>query len=161
MKNYVIMLLAVWGTFLLQGCDKDDDVDVAAPPSAVQAAFDAKYPNCYAEWEMEKATNKYKADFHYYGTHAEWNVALSTEANAWYMPDGTWEKTNFEVTYLYRNPSDQFISSAVRTTVAQLAGGREIDLDAVDTPAQDYFLLEVDAEPHDLYYNIDFEGKQF
>ncbi|MDY3267005.1 MAG: PepSY-like domain-containing protein [Phocaeicola sp.] len=163
-KNLVYPLgaLILGMSLSFQSCDKEDDIDLLSAPEFVQKTFSSMYPDVnYAEWELEKATKKYKADFHYFGTHSEWGVDFNNvEANAWFMSDGAWEKTEFDVTAFYRNSADTFIPAAVRTKVAELSGGREIDLDAVDTPSTDYFLLEVDYEPNDKYYKIGFDGRQ-
>lgn len=154
----------IWGTaalcagFVLQSCDKDDDIDNPALPVQVTADFSARYPNVYAEWEQERASKKYKADFFYTGTHAEWGIDFThTEAKAWYLPSGIWERTEFDVLGLYQANSS-FITEAARQTISAQASGREIDLDAVDTPQTDYFLLEIDTEPHDTYVKIGFDG---
>ncbi len=160
MKNCALASLLALGAFTLQACDDDDDVDNPKLPNTVQQNFAARYPGVeYAEWEQEKSTKKYTGDFYYYGRQEEWNVEFAgVEAKAWYLSTGAWEKTEFDVMSLYRNPNDAFISEDVRNVIQTRAAGREIDLDAIDTPNEDYFLLEIDKEPRDEYVKISFDG---
>lgn len=155
-----MIALAALGTLFVQSCDKDDDIDNPKLPAVVQDDFAQRYPGVeYAEWEKEKPSKKYVAEFYFYGTHAEWDVQLNgVEAKAWYSSSGAWEKTEFDVMHLYRNQQDTFIPANVRETIRTQSGGREIDLDVVDTSGTDYFLLEIDREPRDTYVKIDFSG---
>ena len=162
MKNYGLIALFALGAFALQSCDKDDDIDNPKLPETVQQDFANRYPNAgHVQWEQEKATKKYEAEFYYNGTHSEWQVELnSVEAHAWYQSNGAWEKTEFEATHYYWSNSP-VIPEPVRNKIQSLIGNnRDIDLDAVDTPATDYFLLEIDKEPHDTYVKIDFNGNE-
>ena len=162
-KHFFLMLAMCATTFAFQSCDDDDDdkdINHGKLPQTVQQDFARRFPNTiYVEWEQEKVSKKYKADFTFYGTQEEWGVTLpGVDTHAWYTANGAWERTEYDVTYMYWNPNDTFIPAAVRTTVATQAGGREIDLDAVDTAVTDYFLLEIDWEPNDRYVKIGFDG---
>lgn len=162
MKNYGLIALFALGTFALQSCDKDDDIENPKLPEVIQKDFASRYPNVgHVQWEQDKNTKKYDAEFYFTGTHPEWQVELnSVEAHTWYLSDGTWEKTEFEATNLYWGNSS-IIPEPVRNKVTELRGNRQdIDLDAVDTPTTDYFLLEIDNEPHDTYIKIGFDGNQ-
>lgn len=162
LKNYLLMMAVTAGLFTLHGCDDDDDKDIrtGALPKSIQQDFATRFPNTdYVEWEYEKRNKEYKGEFMFYGTLEDWGVTWTgVETNVWYSDNGAWARTEYDMKQMYWNPNDTFISEAVRNTIAAQARGREIDLDAIDTPAEDYFLLEIDTEPVDQYVKIGFDG---
>lgn len=163
-KFYVLPALAVAGAFVFQSCDDDDDLKMSDIPQTVQQNFQSQYPNVqWVEWEAE--WGNYKADFFFNGTVAEWELDLNTQAEAWYSQEGEWLRTEFNVENYYFNPlSTDVIPQAVRETISNIAGGRQVeDVDRVDMPGGingDYFDVEIENEPNDIYMKIGFDGTQ-
>lgn len=163
-KFYVLPALAVAGAFVFQSCDDDDDLKMSDIPQTVQQNFQSQYPNVqWVEWEAE--WGNYKADFFFNGTVAEWELDLNTQAEAWYSREGEWLRTEFNVENYYFNPSStDVIPQVVRETISNIAGGRQVeDVDRVDMPGGingDYFDVEIENEPNDIYVKIGFDGTQ-
>ena len=67
-------------------CSNDDDFD-SVVNEAVEQAFNQKYPNTRADWDMEQGY--YKAEFH----------ENSNEKEAWFNASGEWLLTETELTY--------------------------------------------------------------
>ncbi len=165
MKKYTgIALGTVLGILTLSSCDKDDDHVGANPPDEVKQAFEAQYPNMNPKWDFE--WGNYEAEFFYTGTHAEWNMPLNrVEAEAFYTSGAQWIKTEFDVTSYYSVAADQVVIPAkVRETVAREAGGRHVDeVKIIDLPQgeTDFYRVEIDNEPNDVYLNVKFDGSLF
>lgn len=163
-KFLALPALAVAGAFVFQSCDDDDDLKMSDLPQSVQQNFRQQYPDVqWAEWESERGN--YKADFFFNGNVAEWNLDLSAQAEAWYSRDGEWLRTEFSVENYYYNPSaTDVIPQAVRETISNIAGGRPVeDIDRVDMPGGtgvDYFDVEIENEPNDIYVRVGLDGTQ-
>lgn len=162
MRKYTgIALGALVGVMALSSCDNDNDDRGVNPPEEVKQVFAAQYPNMNAQWDFE--WGNYEADFFYSGTHAEWNMPMNhVEAEAFYTSGAKWIKTEFNVTGYYYTTTDQtVIPVAVRETIAREAGGRHVDeVKIYDVPQgeTDYYRVEVENEPNDIYFSIGFDG---
>lgn len=87
------------------------------------------------------------------------------EAEAFYTSGAQWIKTEFDVTSYYSVAAEQVVIPAkVRETVAREAGGRHVDeVKIIDLPQgeTDFYRVEIDNEPNDVYLNVKFDGSLF
>ncbi len=163
-KLFVLPVLTMASVLMFAGCDDDDDMKASDLPESIQQNFQNQYPNVqWAEWESE--WGNYKVDFFFSGDVTEWGIALSTQAEAWYSPEGEWIRTEFSVENYYFNPSStDIIPQAVRETIAGIAAGRHVDdIDCVDLPGgagNDYFDVEIENEPNDINIRVALDGTQ-
>lgn len=161
MNRYVSkVLMVLMSVFVWSSCDKDDDY-VVIPPDGVIQSFAAQYPNIYPKWDFE--WGQYEAEFLYSGTHAEWKMRMDrVETEAFYTVGGKWVRTEFDVTPYYYSLGDEVVvPPAVRNTIQQYAMGRKVDdVKIYDMPqgGTDYYRVEIDNEPNDIYVSIQFDG---
>lgn len=130
MKRKILLLLGLVLALqmpLFTACDDDDDVAASDVPTAVMAAFTAKFPNA-ANVKWEKENGFYKADFY----------TETNETEAWFTPDGTWWRTETDLR------PDQ-LPEAVSSYVATNYPDRIIeDCDLIETPEATFYLLELE-----------------
>lgn len=124
LKLYLLCVLLMGIAF--QSCDDDDDT-LANVPAAVQAAFNQRYPNASVK-EWEKENGLIKADF--------WNGAQESEA--WFLPDGTWVRTETDI------PAATLPQAVLDYVAANYAGFRVDDAEYVETPEGDFYELELE-----------------
>ena len=86
--KYLMIAALVCGPLLFASCDDDDNNDKINPDSAVERAFDNKYPDAKSvNWEREDGY--VKADFR----------DGSEEAEAWFDEQGNWLLTETDLPY--------------------------------------------------------------
>lgn len=139
-KVYLLALLMVVGLF--QGCDDDDD-DMISVPETVWTAFSQKYPDFrVTEWEYEHGY--YKADFRNNGAEAE----------AWFQTSGQWVRTETDLAVAALPLAVQSYLSAT------YSGYRVDDADWVETPAGDFYEIELEkAGQPDVYLQLTADGQ--
>ena len=109
-------------------CNDDDDVAPQNVKAEVMATFQQMFPNVNAHWEMERG--KYKAEFFNNGNEVE----------AWFQIDGTWVRTKTDLRI------DQ-LPVAIRERIAADYVGYYIDdADFIETPAETYYLIEIERQ---------------
>lgn len=143
MKLKLYLLTLLLGALTLQSCSDDDDHSPTIP-SAVKEAFAAKYPSVASpKWELK--LGDYEAEFR----------NGNREVEAWFKADGTWVKT--ETDYLEALPE------AVQAYIAANYPDRVVDdVDWVETPAGDYFEVELEKRgTADIYVNVKEDGELF
>ncbi|WP_300728330.1 hypothetical protein [uncultured Bacteroides sp.] len=159
LKTLVMTVLALFCFATLQSCNDDDDVTIT-PPSEVVNAFNAQYPDAVnPKWEM--ILTSYEVEFYFTGTATDWNIQLTNvEAEAFYTNSGKWIRTEFDVKNCMNDLN--VIPVAVQATIAaQVKDNMNLvdDLKIIDwADKNDYYLLEVDAEPEDIQVMINREG---
>lgn len=130
-------------TFTMSACG-DDDVDLVPDqvPAVVKESLEAMYPGAMARWELERGL--YKAEF--YNSDRK-------EVNVYFEKNGTWAKTHTDF-----NPMD--LPQVVKDYAATNYSDRYIeDVDWVETPQSNYYLLELDREnKNDIYLKITADG---
>lgn len=130
-------------TFTMSACG-DDDVDLIPDqvPAVVKESLEAMYPGAMARWELERGL--YKAEF--YNSDRK-------EVNVYFEKNGTWVKTHTDF-----NPMD--LPQVVKDYAATNYSDRYIeDVDWVETPQINYYLLELDREnKNDIYLKITADG---
>ena len=100
---------------------------------------------------MELDRGEYKADFYYSDA-----TYTGIEATAYFSQSAQWLRTEFEVIGLYHSGK---LPEAVKTTISREAGTAKVDdVDFIDTPDTDYYLVEIDQEPNDRYLKIGEDG---
>lgn len=87
----------------------------------------------------------------------------NVETEAFYTSGGQWIRTVFDVTHYYYVTDNQVVlPAAVRQTIQQYAtdGKRVDDVKIYDMPQGeiDYYRVEIDNEPNDIYVSIQFDG---
>ncbi len=138
-----LLLLALCGMFVLQSCEKEDDIP-AGEQQVARNAFEAKYPTVKnAHWEMKR--NYCVAEFYENGREME----------AWFTTDGTWSMTETDLgmnTTLLPEP----VQAALATSA--YASWRVDDIDLYERPDKDFYLIEVETKgqpDHDLFFAPD------
>ena len=110
-------------------CDDDEDIFYANVPNNIQNNFQNLFSitnNVYVKWEKEHGL--YKAEFWHEGRQVE----------VWFQPDGTWVRTE-------RDLSPMELPETVKNYVAHnYPGYRVDDVDFVETPAGNYYELELE-----------------
>ncbi len=141
MKLKLYLLGLILAGFMLQSCDDDDDDRWITPPNAVQAAFQAKYPGVTVyDWEFEYGL--YKAEYRSDGKNYE----------SWFEADGTWVRTESD----YYSPLPQPVQDYL---TANYPDYRTEDVDWVETPTGNYFLIELERYGGaDVYLRITEDG---
>lgn len=151
MKNRLFFLLL--GLFvalqmpLLTACDDDNDIDISPTqvPEEVMTAFQRMFPETrFAEWEKDKKNNLYKADF--YSENREKEVCFSADGQWIYTQTDLFEQELPEAVleYVKTNHPDRYID----------------DADYFETPAMNYYQLELDkAKERDIYIKLTESGE--
>lgn len=135
-------LIAFCSILAFYSCDDDSDIPATDVPASVKQNFEQILPGVNAiEWEKENGL--YKADFFKEGHEGE----------AWFKPDGTWVRTETDV-FIHELPE------AVTTYVKeQYPDYRIDDAEWVETPAQNYYHLELErAGKRDKRLDLTQEG---
>ena len=125
MKLKLYLLGLILAAFSLQSCDDDDDQWIT-PPDVVTRAFQDKYPGeTPYEWEIDYGY--YKAEYRSGNVNYE----------AWFQPDGTWVRTECDYYGTLPQPVQDYLA-------ANYAGYRTEDVEWVETPQGNYFLIELE-----------------
>ena len=143
MKFTKLIPLVLCAALVFSSCDDDDD-NVIQVPSAVENNFAKQYPEALAvEWEKDNqyATPYIKAEFKVNGVEHE----------AWYTYDGTWIKTEID----YNKPLPLSVSSIL---TASYPGYRIDDVKWVESPQQQYFLVELEMGNNEVEVSIKTDG---
>lgn len=132
-----------------QSCDDDDDKDIIATPE-LTSAFEAQFPKVdirFVQWEWDGRRNAYEADF--------WED--NYEKTAWFSPDYVWQMTETDL-----NPPYSEVPSAVLNAASAQHPDYQIeDIDLVETPTNDYYVVEMEQGERDIYLNIEEDGTIF
>ena len=125
----------------LCSCSDDDDDHVVVNDEAVKKTFTQMFPDTQVqEWEMEMGF--YKAEF----------VKDGKSVEAWFKTDGTWMKTETDVLLSdLPAPAKEYLSTQYPTNHVD-------DVDWVETPQGNYFLVELDAQGADIYLKFQADG---
>lgn len=140
MKKKNLFSVALMSCLLaFTSCSNDDDF---APNEnkVVEQAFNQKYPNVNAKWEMEKGF--FKAEFY------ENNL----EKDAWFSPAGEWLLTETDVTY-------QQLPSQVKVGFesSAYAQWRVDDVDMLERPLMNPIYV-IEVEKGKLEYDLHFSS---
>lgn len=142
MKRMMNLMLAAVVLFSV-ACDKDDDA------GAIQQLDPA-----VKEQVMNQYPNSRVVDVDYYQNYTEVDIMDGTTPREVYFDlQGNWIRTETDV-----HIND--LPAAVRDAIAasEYAALRIDDVDWVNTPEGDYYLVELDANP-DVYLSITADGR--
>lgn len=141
MKTKLFMIALAAAGFALQGCNDNDDDNIAVD-TAIEAAFRAQYPGAtHVEWERK--SDYYVADFR----------LDNIEAEAWYDAQAAWHMTETDITF-------EMLPEAVKTSFAAsiYADWRVDDVDKLERKGiETVYVIDVEQgrEEYDLYYSPD------
>ena len=142
MKRFLSVALAC--CFLTFTACSDDDDSILDGNEAVEQAFNKKYPNVNAEWEMDRGY--FKAEFY------ENNV----EKDAWFTQAGEWVMTSWDVL-----PAS--LPAKVLEAVQKL-GYTQLNIDDAELieykDGKTYYKLEIEQAGLDRDYFFTPEGEE-
>ena len=148
MKLRLYMLSLLLAGFGLQSCD-DDDKDIIANPD-LMSAFETQFPDVdarFVEWEWDGRRNAYEADF--------WEDRY--EKTAWFSKDYAWLMTETDL-----NPPYKEVPAVVLDAASAARPDYRIeDVDFIETPTNDYYVVEMERGERDIYLNIEEDGRIF
>lgn len=141
MKLKLYLLGLIIAGFMIQSCDDDDDNYWLSPPDAVSRAFQEKYPGMTVyEWEMDYGY--YKAEYRSGNVNYE----------AWFTPEGEWVRTECDFYGQLPQAVQDYIT-------ANYADYRMEDVDWVETPTGNYYLIELERNgSRDVHIRIAEDG---
>lgn len=145
LKNFLLWITLGVLPIGLQSCD-DDDKDIVADRE-LTSAFEAQFPNVdtrFVQWEWDGRRKAYEADF--------WEN--NYEKTAWFSPDYVWQMTETDLNPPYREVPPVVLDAAE----AQHPDYRIDDIDFVETPANDYYVVEMERGEREIYLNIKEDG---
>lgn len=136
-----LFLVALASCFLTFTACSDDNDPVTNTNNAVEQAFDQRYPNTKATWEVEGGYHK--ADFY----------EDKNEKEAWFTPAGEWMLTETDISY-------QQLPVKVRNSFekSKYAQWKVEDIDQLERPQMEtIYVLEVEQgeTEYDLVYSED------
>ncbi len=148
LKNLVLGMALGLLPLGFQSCD-DDDKDIIANPD-LTSAFEAQFPDVdtrFVEWEWDGRRNAYEADF--------WEDRY--EKTAWFSKDYAWLMTETDL-----NPPYKEVPAVVLDTASAAHPDYRIeDVDFIETPTNDYYVVEMERGERDIYLNIEEDGRIF
>lgn len=148
LKNLVLGMALGLLPLGFQSCD-DDDKDIVAD-AQLASAFEAQFPNVdarYVQWEWNDRSKLYEADFY----------ENNYEKSAWFSSDYVWQKTETDL-----NPPYNEVPDVVsETALAQYPDYRIEDIDFIETPMKDYYVVEMERGEREIYLNIKEDGSIF
>lgn len=148
LKNLVLGMALGLLPLGFQSCD-DDDKDIVAD-AQLASAFEAQFPNVdarFVQWEWNDRSKLYEADFY------EDNY----EKSAWFSRDYVWQKTETDLNPPYNEVPDVVSEAAL----AQYPDYRIEDIDFIETPTNDYYVVEMERGEREIYLNIEEDGRIF
>lgn len=125
MKIKAFLCALLLAPLTLISCDDDDELKTFQVPSAVQSAFNSRFPGQAAKWELDR--NLYNAEF--------WKNGQ--EVDAWFQTDGTWIRTETDVVGPLPDAVQAYLTTHYPTYVLD-------DADWIETPAGSYYELELE-----------------
>lgn len=141
-KILFLTMMLLTGSFMAS-CSSDDDDYLNELPTPVERSFSQKYPDTKGvRWQSEQGRFKTKfRDRH------------GMETEVWFMPDGTWVRTETEV-----RPAA--LPQAVKDFVTAVYPGYYVDeADYIETPVTAYFHLELECKGRpDVEVNVYADG---
>lgn len=149
LKNLVIGMTLGLLPLGFQSCDDDDDKDIVASPE-LASAFEAQFPDVdsrFVQWEWDGRRNAYEADF--------WEDRY--EKTAWFSPNYVWQMTETDLNPPYSEVPPVVIDAAE----AQYPDFWIEDIDYIETPDNDYYVVEMERGERDIYLNIEEDGTIF
>lgn len=148
LKNLVLGMALGLLPLGFQSCD-DDDKDIVADAQLANA-FEAQFPDVdahFVQWEWNGKSKLYEADFY------EDNY----EKTAWFSRDYVWQKTETDLNPPYREVPSVVIDAAS----AQHPDYQIEDVDFIETPTNDYYVVEMERGERETYLNIEEDGRIF
>lgn len=149
LKNLVLGMALGLLPLGLQSCDDDDDKDIIAD-AQLASAFEAQFPDVdarFVQWEWDGRRNAYEADF--------WED--NYEKTAWFSSGYVWQMTETDL-----NPPYAEVPSAVlEAAYAEQPDYRIEDVDFIETPTNDYYVVEMERGEREIYLNIEEDGRVF
>ena len=149
LKNLVLGMALGLLPLGFQSCDDDDDKDIVADAQLANA-FEAQFPDVdarFVQWEWNDRSKLYEADFH------EDNY----EKTAWFSRDYVWQKTETDL----NRPYSEVPSAVVDAASAQHPDYQIEDIDFIETPENDYYVVEMERGEREVYLNIEEDGRIF
>ena len=147
LKNLVLGMALGLLPLGFQSCD-DDDKDIIANPD-LTSAFEAQFPDVdtrFVEWEWDGRRNAYEADF--------WD---RYEKTAWFSKDYAWLMTETDL----NQPYEEVPAVVVDAASAAHPDYRIEDIDFIETPTNDYYVVEMERGEREIYLNIEEDGRIF
>lgn len=140
---YVIAIL--FGAISFVSCEKNDDIPVSKIPATIQAFIADKYPNARI---VEAETDRGMTDVDIIDGVIPKDVLFDST--------GAWVSTSWDLSpaSLPAVITDSLKKSAYSTHLLD-------DADYYETPAGDYYLLELEQGKKDVYIKMDLTGKIF
>ena len=148
LKNLVLGMALGLLPLGFQSCD-DDDKDIIANPD-LTSAFEAQFPDVdtrFVEWEWDGRRNAYEADF--------WENRY--EKTAWFSKDYTWLMTETDL----NQPYEEVPAVVVDAAYNEHPDYRIEDIDFIETPTNDYYVVEMERGEREIYLNIEEDGRIF
>ena len=148
LKNLVLGMALGLLSLGFQCCD-DDDKDIIANPD-LTSAFEAQFPDVdtrFVEWEWDGRRNAYEADF--------WEDRY--EKTAWFSKDYAWLMTETDL----NQPYEEVPAVVVDAASAAHPDYRIEDIDFIETPTNDYYVVEMERGEREIYLNIEEDGRIF
>lgn len=125
MRFKLFLPLVAFGVLAFQSCSDDDDT-LKHVPETISAGFAQKYPGVSVR-EWEKKSGYYVADFYNDNKSAE----------AWFISNGNWVKTETDYFGTLPSPVSEYISTNYPTAYID-------DQNWIETPTDQYFEIELE-----------------
>ena len=148
-RNLFLCMSLVAISLGFQSCDNDDDKDIIADAELTNA-FTAQFPNVdtrTVQWEWDGRQNAYEADF--------WENRY--EKSAWFTSGYQWIMTETDL----NPPYSEVPAEVTNAAEAQHPDYRIDDIDFIETPDNDYYVVEMEKGDRDIYLNIEEDGTIF
>ncbi len=142
LKNFFLCLTMGAMAMFNTSCG-DDDLKPSEVPAAVMATFQEMFPNTTAKWEKEK-NGQIKAEFR----------IDYREMEAWFEKNGSWKMTKKDII------ASELPQAALDYLEANYSGVEIDDVDWVETPESNYYIVELDRNnKKDIYLKFTESGE--